>query len=369
MRGVPNNFATGSYVSNLYDIRNFPVSTTAAVLAFNQAVAAARRRAGRDAGVRRAGEGRRHLFGVPRLAAGPPADQPQRRRPIRGAPQQRRLSRHGAGVRRGEVSRRRSGSGAASAERLGESASRARRSAPEGRNIPYMSRPREICRMRRPIGAILFPRVVSRGRSAASSEPYSSSRLVRPRQAVGGRSDDRLRAITPLAMSWSSRSGAAPPQRRVGQGRQTDPMRRQPGRSKAVRSLSELFPHARRSRRRRCDKPTPASPATRVSNRTSIPSTRNENQPRPISRARLMKAGGSCASVMTTAAIPASPPIVRRCSACSIASANDVSMWSSSTRSTAFGVDRPPKVDHSAVDFQIDLVEMPSRVRLHATLS
>ena len=155
----------------------------------------------------------------------------------------------------------------------------------------------------------------------------------------------------------------------VGQGRQTDPMRRQPGRSKAVRSLSELFPHARRSRRRRCDKPTPASPATRVSNRTSIPSTRNENQPRPISRARLMKAGGSCASVMTTAAIPASPPIVRRCSACSIASANDVSMWSSSTRSTAFGVDRPPKVDHSAVDFQIDLVEMPSRVRLHATLS
>ena len=150
----------------------------------------------------------------------------------------------------------------------------------------------------------LFPRVVSRGRSAASSEPYSSSRRVRPRQAVGGRSDDRLRAITPLAMSWSSRSGAAPPQRRVGQGRQTDPMRRQPGRSKAVRSLSELFPHARRSRRRRCDKPTPASPATRVSNRTSIPSTRNENQPRPISRARLMKAGGSCASVMTTAAIP-----------------------------------------------------------------
>ena len=39
----------------------------------------------------------------------------------------------------------------------------------------------------------------------------------------------------------------APSQRRVGQGRQTDPMRRQPGRSKAVRSLSELFPHARRS--------------------------------------------------------------------------------------------------------------------------
>ena len=27
----------------------------------------------------------------------------------------------------------------------------------------------------------------------------------------------------------------------------------------------------------------------------------------------------------------------------------------------AFGVDGPPKVDHSAVDLQIDLVEVPSR--------
>ena len=35
----------------------------------------------------------------------------------------------------------------------------------------------------------------------------------------------------------------------------------------------------------------------------------------------------------------------------------------------AFGVDGPPKVDHSAVDFQIDLVEMPSRMGLQATLS
>ena len=35
----------------------------------------------------------------------------------------------------------------------------------------------------------------------------------------------------------------------------------------------------------------------------------------------------------------------------------------------AFSVDGSPKVDHSAVDFQIDLVEMPSRVRLQATLS
>ena len=35
----------------------------------------------------------------------------------------------------------------------------------------------------------------------------------------------------------------------------------------------------------------------------------------------------------------------------------------------AFGVDGPPKLDHSAVDFQIDFVETPSRVRLQATLS
>ncbi len=35
--GLPNS---NIYVSNLYDIQNFPVSTTAAVLAFNQAVAA-----------------------------------------------------------------------------------------------------------------------------------------------------------------------------------------------------------------------------------------------------------------------------------------------------------------------------------------
>src|SRR5208337_1878468 len=35
----------------------------------------------------------------------------------------------------------------------------------------------------------------------------------------------------------------------------------------------------------------------------------------------------------------------------------------------AFGVDRPPKVNHSAVDFQIDLVEVPSRMRLQTTLS
>ena len=35
----------------------------------------------------------------------------------------------------------------------------------------------------------------------------------------------------------------------------------------------------------------------------------------------------------------------------------------------AFGVDNSPKVDHSAVDFQIDLVEVPSRMKLKATLS
>jgi hypothetical protein len=31
----------------------------------------------------------------------------------------------------------------------------------------------------------------------------------------------------------------------------------------------------------------------------------------------------------------------------------------------AFGVHSPPKVDHKDVDFQIDLVEMPSRMRLY----
>jgi hypothetical protein len=41
---------------------------------------------------------------------------------------------------------------------------------------------------------------------------------------------------------------------RVGQARQMDPRRHQPVRPKAVRSLSGLFPHARRSRRQRCGK-------------------------------------------------------------------------------------------------------------------
>jgi hypothetical protein len=35
----------------------------------------------------------------------------------------------------------------------------------------------------------------------------------------------------------------------------------------------------------------------------------------------------------------------------------------------AFGVDGPPKIDHTTVDFQIDLVEVPSRMRLQVTLS
>jgi hypothetical protein len=35
----------------------------------------------------------------------------------------------------------------------------------------------------------------------------------------------------------------------------------------------------------------------------------------------------------------------------------------------AFGIDGPPEIDYSAVNFQIDLVEMPSRVRLQATLT
>jgi len=35
----------------------------------------------------------------------------------------------------------------------------------------------------------------------------------------------------------------------------------------------------------------------------------------------------------------------------------------------AFRVDGAPKIEHSAIDFQIDLVEAPSRVRLPAALS
>jgi hypothetical protein len=35
----------------------------------------------------------------------------------------------------------------------------------------------------------------------------------------------------------------------------------------------------------------------------------------------------------------------------------------------AFCINRSPKVDHSAIDFHIDLVEMPSRVRFRAALS
>ena len=35
----------------------------------------------------------------------------------------------------------------------------------------------------------------------------------------------------------------------------------------------------------------------------------------------------------------------------------------------AFDIDGPPKADHSPVDFQIDLVEVLSRVRLQASLS
>jgi hypothetical protein len=35
----------------------------------------------------------------------------------------------------------------------------------------------------------------------------------------------------------------------------------------------------------------------------------------------------------------------------------------------ALSVDGPPKVNHAPIDFQIDLVEMPSRMRLQATLS
>jgi hypothetical protein len=38
-------------------------------------------------------------------------------------------------------------------------------------------------------------------------------------------------------------------------------------------------------------------------------------------------------------------------------------------KNLALSIDGPPQVDHLAVDFQIDLVEMPRRVRLLATLS
>src|SRR5271166_418859 len=34
-----------------------------------------------------------------------------------------------------------------------------------------------------------------------------------------------------------------------------------------------------------------------------------------------------------------------------------------------FGVNCPPEIDHAAADFQIDLVEIPSRMRLQTTLS
>jgi hypothetical protein len=35
----------------------------------------------------------------------------------------------------------------------------------------------------------------------------------------------------------------------------------------------------------------------------------------------------------------------------------------------AFGIDGSPKLDHAAVDFEINFVQMPCRVRLQATLS
>jgi hypothetical protein len=35
----------------------------------------------------------------------------------------------------------------------------------------------------------------------------------------------------------------------------------------------------------------------------------------------------------------------------------------------AFGVDGRPDIDHAAVDFQIDLIEISSRMRPQATLS
>ena len=86
----------------------------------------------------------------------------------------------------------------------------------------------------------------STGRSAGEGGPSPTLR------------DDRRRAITLLAMSWSSRSGAAPSQRRVGQARQTDSMRHRLRRSRTCRAPSELFRHAQHSQPRRCDKPSHA---------------------------------------------------------------------------------------------------------------
>src|ERR1700733_7274758 len=42
--------------------------------------------------------------------------------------------------------------------------------------------------------------------------------------------------------------------------------------------------------------------------------------------------------------------------------------WTSTSRTSPSASTAPPKVDHSAVDFQIDLVQMPSPMRRQATL-
>ena len=95
-------------------------------------------------------------------------------------------------------------------------------------------------------------RLATASLSAASSTCRSAGRDG-PSPALLG---DCRRAITPPAMSWSSRSGAAPRQIRAGQAKQTDLIRHRHRRAKAVRSQSELFPHSRRSRRQPYDKPS-----------------------------------------------------------------------------------------------------------------
>ena len=37
-------------------------------------------------------------------------------------------------------------------------------------------------------------------------------------------------------------------------------------------------------------------------------------------------------------------------------------VWTSTSRTFALGIDGAPQIDHPAIDFQIDLVQMPGRV-------
>jgi len=83
-----------------------------------------------------------------------------------------------------------------------------------------------------------LPSASSTGRSAGKGRPLPAP-------------DDRLRAITPLARSWSRGSDAWPSQM---QARQRNPIRHQSAHRRVVRSPSDRPPPARHSRRGRCDK-------------------------------------------------------------------------------------------------------------------